>query len=127
MSEVLSVANSWPLWIIAIVVMSLVYFQSIKFMILGSKAGESVGMTKKDVRAAIRTGAYSSLGPSFAIVVVAISLISILGNPVTLVRIGIIGSAPVEAVGATVGAVAAGSRHGGDDCNGIDLLVDVSV
>ncbi|HLQ73878.1 MAG TPA: DUF5058 family protein [Bacillota bacterium] len=127
MSEVLSVANSWPLWIIAIVVMSLVYFQSIKFMLLGSKAGESVGMTKKDVRAAIRTGAYSSLGPSFAIVVVAISLISILGNPVTLVRIGIIGSAPVEAVGATVGAEAAGSQLGGADYTSIAFTAAVWV
>lgn len=115
MSEVLKTANSIPMWIIAALVMGLVFFQAIKFMILASKAGPSVGMSKQDVKSAIRTGAFSSLGPSFAIVIIAISLISIIGNPVTLVRIGIIGSAPVETVGATLGAEAAGSQLGGAD------------
>lgn len=109
MSEVLKTANSIPLWIIAAIVMGLVYFQAIKFMRLASKASPSVGMTKADVKSAVRTGAYSSIGPSFAIVIIAVSLISLLGNPVTLMRIGIIGSAPVETVGANLGAEAAGA------------------
>ena len=60
----------------------------------------------------VRTGAISSLGPSFAIIIVAISLITFLGNPVTLMRIGIVGSAPIETVGASLGAQAVGSELG---------------
>ncbi|HLQ73572.1 MAG TPA: DUF5058 family protein [Bacillota bacterium] len=114
MSEVMELANSGMLWAIASVIVGIVFFQAFKFMSLASKASGSVGMTKKDVRAAVRTGAISSIGPSFAIVIIAISLISLIGNPVALIRIGIIGSAPIETVGATLGAQAAGSELGTD-------------
>lgn len=112
MSEVMELANSTTLWIIASAIVGIVFFQAFKFMNLASKASASAGMTKSEVKAAVRTGAISSIGPSFAIVIIAISLISLIGNPVTLIRIGIIGSAPIETVGATLGASAAGSELG---------------
>ena len=112
MEEVMKLANSFPLWIIAALVIATVIFQAVIFIRIASKAAPSVGMTGKEVKSAIRTGAISSLGPSFAIVIVAISLITFLGNPVTMMRIGIVGSAPVETVGASLGAQAAGSELG---------------
>ena len=112
MAEVLKTANSFPLWIIAAIVMGLVFFQAFKFMSLASKASASVGMSKDEVKSAIRSGAISSIGPSFAIVIIAISLLSLIGNPVTLIRIGIIGSAPIETVGASLGANALGVELG---------------
>lgn len=115
MTEVLQIANSFPLWIIASLVMGLVFFQAIKFIHLASKASSSVGMSKDEVKSAIRAGAISSFGPSFAIVIIAISILSLIGNPITLVRIGIIGSAPIETVGASLGAEAAGSELGSPD------------
>lgn len=112
MSEVMELANSKMLWFIAALIVGCVFFQAFKFMSLASKASASVGMSKKDVRAAVRTGAISSIGPSVAIIIIAISLISLIGNPVSLIRIGIIGSAPIETVGATLGAQAVGSELG---------------
>ena len=112
MEEVMKLANSFPLWIIAALVIATVIFQAVIFIRVASKAAPSVGMTGKEVKSAIRTGAISSFGPSFAIVIVAISLITFLGNPVTMMRIGIVGSAPVETVGASLGAQAAGSELG---------------
>jgi hypothetical protein len=112
MDQVMKTANSLPLWIFASLVMGLVFFQAFKFINLASKASASVGMTKKEVKSAIRAGAISSLGPSFAIVIIAISLLTLIGNPITLMRIGIIGSAPIETVGANLGAQAAGSELG---------------
>jgi len=117
MSDVLQIANSFPLWIIASLVMALVFFQAFKFISLASKASSSIGMSKEEVKSAIRAGAISSIGPSFAIVVIAISLLSLIGDPVTLIRIGIIGSAPIETVGASLGAEAAGSELGSADFN----------
>jgi len=112
MAQVMQTANSFPLWIIAALVISVVVFQAIVFIRLASRTASSVGMTTLEVRSAIRTGAISSLGPSFAIVIVAISLMTLIGDPVTLIRIGIIGSAPIETVGASIGAQAAGSELG---------------
>lgn len=112
MSDVMKLANSWPLWIFALLVIGIVIVQAIIFIRLASKTAQSVGMTSTEVKSAIRTGAISSLGPSFAIIVVAISLLTLIGDPVTLMRIGIIGSAPIETVGASIGAQEAGSELG---------------
>lgn len=112
MSDVLKLANSWPLWILATLAVSIIFFQAFKFKKLASQASSSVGMTKEEVNAAFRTGIISSIGPSFAIVIIAISLLSIIGNPVTLMRIAIVGSAPIEMVGASIGAEAVGAELG---------------
>lgn len=66
---------------------------------------------------AARTGFISSLGPSFGIAIVIISLISIMGAPVTLMRIGIVGSAATETAAAQIGANAFGVELGGPDFN----------
>ncbi|WP_099364555.1 DUF5058 family protein [Fredinandcohnia onubensis] len=108
MEKVLQTANSLPLWILASLVVGIVIFQAIIFIRLASKTSQSVGMTSTDVKSAIRAGAISSLGPSLAIIVVAISMISLIGSPVTLMRISIIGSAAIETVGASIGSKAAG-------------------
>ncbi|MFD1360843.1 DUF5058 family protein [Lentibacillus salinarum] len=112
MEEVLQLANSLPLWILASLVVGFVIFQAIMFIRLCSRTSSSVGMTSTEVRAAIRAGAISSLGPSLAIVFVAIAMITLIGDPVTLMRIGIIGNASIETVGASLGAQAAGADLG---------------
>lgn len=112
MEQVLKTANSLPLWIISALVISIVVFQAIVFIRLAAKTAPAVGMSGREVKSAIRTGAISSLGPSFAIVIVAISLLALIGSPVTLMRIGIIGSAPTEMIGASMGAEAAGVELG---------------
>lgn len=109
----MKLANSWSIWIFALLVISIVIIQAIIFIRLASKTAQSVGMTPLEVKSAIRTGAISSLGPSFAIIIVAISLLTLIGDPVTLMRIGIIGSAPIETVGASIGAQEAGAELGG--------------
>lgn len=117
MSDTMNLANSFPIWIFATIIIGIVIFQSIKFIQLAVKASKNVGMTQKEVKGAIKTGAIAAIGPSVAIVIVAISLIAFLGDPLTLIRIGIIGSAPIESVGATFGAQAYGAELGGTGYN----------
>ncbi|WP_227936368.1 DUF5058 family protein [Alkalihalobacillus deserti] len=112
MEQVMQIANSFPLWILASLVVGVVIFQALVFIRLASRTSPSVGMTSQEVKAVIRSGAISSLGPSLAIVFVVISLITLIGNPVTLMRIGIIGSATIETVGASLGSQAAGAELG---------------
>lgn len=107
--EVMKTANSIPLWIIAFVVIAIVIFQATIFLRLASKTAPNVGMSKTEVKTAIRTGFISSLGPSFAIAIVIVSLIALIGSPMTMMRIGIVGSAATEAAAAQIGAEAFGT------------------
>lgn len=113
MSEVMEIANGGVIWLFAGMIISIVVFQGLLFIRLASKSSSAVGMTKGEVQSALRTGAISAIGPSLAIMVIAISLITFLGDPLTLMRIGIIGSAPIEALGASIGADAYGTQLGG--------------
>ncbi|WP_163970247.1 DUF5058 family protein [Oceanobacillus halotolerans] len=115
MGDVLQIANSAPFWIIAFIVVGIVMFQAIIFLRIAKKSAPDVGMTQNEVKTAIRTGFISSIGPSFAIAIVLVSLIALLGSPLTLMRIGIIGSAATESGAATIGADAFGTELGGDD------------
>lgn len=115
MDLVMELANSKSIWIIASLVIAVVIFQSIKFIQLSIKASYDAGMSKEEVKRALKTGAISSLGPSIAVAIVAISLIAFLGNPLTMLRIGVIGSAPIESAGATLAAESAGAVLGGAD------------
>jgi hypothetical protein len=115
LKEIMSVANSIPLWIIAFTVIAIVIFQAVTFLKLASKTAPEIGMTPEEVKTSIKTGFISSLGPSFAIGIVIVSLIALLGSPMTLMRIGIVGSAATEAAAAQIGAKAYGVNLGGAD------------
>lgn len=108
----MSVANSIPLWIIAFVVIGIVIFQAVMFLRLAAKTAPEVGMSPAEVKASVKTGFISSLGPSFAIGIVIVSLIALLGSPMTMMRIGIVGSAATEAAAAEIGAKAFGASFG---------------
>ncbi|QQK79357.1 DUF5058 family protein [Salicibibacter cibi] len=115
MGDVIEVANSAPFWIFAFIIIGIVIFQAIIFLRIAKKSAPDVGMTQRDERIAMRTGLITAIGPSVAVAIVIISLITILGSPITLMRIGIIGSAATESGAAQVGANAFGTELGGDD------------
>ncbi|BAC12907.1 hypothetical protein [Oceanobacillus iheyensis HTE831] len=108
MEATMTVANSPIVWLFAFLVISVVAFQGIKFIFLALKTSPSVGMTKEETKSAIKVGAINAIGPSLGIIIVAISLIALLGEPLTLMRIGIIGSAGIEATGAQLATSSAG-------------------
>ncbi|MCM3584526.1 DUF5058 family protein [Mesobacillus maritimus] len=108
MEEVLYYANSTPVWIMASIFVFIVIFQALIFLKIARKTAPEIGMTSDETKRAIRTGFISSIGPSFGIMIVIISLIAVLGAPITLARIGIIGSAATELTAAGIGANAYG-------------------
>jgi hypothetical protein len=115
MEAAMKLANSPVVFLFAFLVVGVVIFQGLIFIRLAKKTSESVGMTKSEVKSALKVGAINAIGPSLGIMVIAISLITILGNPLTLMRIGVIGSAPIESMGATVAASAFGTELGASD------------
>ncbi|MBN6888263.1 uncharacterized protein DUF5058 [Cytobacillus horneckiae] len=117
MEESLKVANSPVVWIIALTVIGIVIFQGIIFIRMAAKTSQSVGLSKQDVHRALKIGAINAIGPSLGIMVVAVSLITLLGDPLTLMRIGIIGSAATESMGASLAATAYGTELGSSSFN----------
>ncbi len=111
-AEVMKASHAAPVWIIAFIVIFIVIFQALMFIRMAKKTAPEIGMTPKEVRTAIKTGIIGSIGPSGGIGVVIISLTALIGSPLTMMRIGIIGSAATEAAAAEIGANAFGTRLG---------------
>ena len=115
-AEVAKIANSPVMWIISLLTVGLVAFQAILIYRLTKKYAETKkALTPDEMKAALKTGGVVAIGPAISVFVLALSMISLLGAPATLMRIGIIGSATTEMTAATVGAMMAGVSLGADE------------
>lgn len=104
--EALQLANSLPLWIFCILVISLIFVQTIGFLLLGRKHMHEVNITKMDISRSVKSGLISTFGPALSIFVVGMGLISQIGAPITISRLSVIGNATYEASAAEMAAVA---------------------
>lgn len=114
-TDILAVANSPVVWVCALGVFAVIFIQTFIYMRAARTAGPDVGMSRSDLKGAYRAGAVASIGPSLAVVLVAIALLALFGTPAVLVRIGLIGSAGTETASAGIAAATAGATLGGPD------------
>lgn len=112
---VLQVANSWVLWLIAFLIVAVVLFQSIVYTILSFKVADKIGLSRERCKRGFRAGMVSAIGPSISVFVVMVGMMSVVGGPITWLRLSIIGAAPTELTAATVGATAYGVAFGSAD------------
>lgn len=113
--EVLQVANSKMLWVISFSIVFVVLVQALLFARLSYKVAGELGYPRVKCNEALRTGLISAIGPSIAIFVVMVGMMSVVGTPITWLRLSIIGSASTELTAATVGAQAAGVEFGSSE------------
>lgn len=111
-SDISSVANSPLLWILAVAVLGVVLFQSFVYMRAVRANAAGADMTQHEVFQAFRAGGVAAIGPSLAVVLVAIALLPLFGTPPILVRIGLIGSAATETASASIAAGTVGANLG---------------
>lgn len=104
----LEVANSLPFWIIALVMVSIVMFQSIVFMKKAFETGKKIGITDDQFKTAVRSSVITSIGPSFAVLIGLVALISLIGSPMAFMRLGVIGAVMFETLCVDAGAEAVG-------------------
>jgi hypothetical protein len=112
-SELLTIANSTPLWFICGTMVVLVLFQSMMFVRLCRKEANHIGYPQKKLNTAIVNGMITAIGPALAGVVVMISMMALMGGPITWQRLSIIGAAQTELSVATIGASVMGLDLGG--------------
>lgn len=113
-ADVLAVANMPVLWMCALGVFAVITVQSLIYIRAARKAAPAAGITGKELQTSFRSGAVAAIGPSLAVVLVAIALLALFGTPAVLVRIGLIGSAAYETGAANIAATTMGSTLGGE-------------
>ncbi|MBC6679845.1 DUF5058 family protein [Zhenpiania hominis] len=106
----LEVANSPAVWALASIAVIAVLVETILFLRLARKAAglKEINLTKKQCNRALRAGVVSAIGPAFGVFIVMIGLISVLGGPISWLRLSVIGGATTELTAATVGVNALG-------------------
>lgn len=114
-NDIWSVAQSPVVWVCAIAVFAVITVQSIIYMRAAKRAGDGVGVSRADLNRAFRSGAVASIGPSLAVVLVAIALLALFATPAVLLRIGLVGSAATETASASIAAGTMDASLGGAD------------
>ncbi|MGQ7786654.1 MULTISPECIES: DUF5058 family protein [unclassified Nesterenkonia] len=112
-ADISAVAHSPWLWGSALVIFGIIAVQSWIYLRAAKTAGDGVGLSRQDLNRAFRSGAAASVGPSLAVVLVAIALLTLFGTPAVLMRIGLVGSAATETASATIAASTMGADLGG--------------
>lgn len=112
-TDIWAIANIPILWIFAIGVFVVIFVQTFLYMRAAKSAAPEIEMPQKEIRESYRAGAIASIGPSLAVVLVAIALLALFGTPAVLVRIGLIGSAATETASAGIAAASMGAELGG--------------
>ena len=112
--ELLTIANSWPIWVSAAALICVVIVQSLLYIRHAYKNAPLVGVDKKSCKEAIRIGVVTSIGPAVAVVVVVVSMMMVVGAPITWQRLSMIGNASTELTACNLGAEAYGVKFGGE-------------
>lgn len=113
-TDIWALANSPVLWLCALGVFAVIFVQCVHYTRAVKKAAPHVDMPLAEVKESFRAGAVASIGPSLAVVLVAIALLALFGTPAVLVRIGLIGSAAAETGSASISASTMGAALGGE-------------
>lgn len=105
MTETMQLATSPVVWGLALGMIGLLVIQTFMFVAMANRYVKDTGVITHAERAkAIRVGTIATIGPAIAVFTVAIVLIGLIGGPITLSRIGIIGSAAFEGLTANAGS-----------------------
>ena len=112
-TDIWALANTPVLWFCTIGVFAVICVQTILYIRAARVAAPAIGMSTSELKQSFRAGAVASIGPSLAVVLVAIALLALFGTPAVLVRIGLIGSAQAEVGSASAVAMTMGAELGG--------------
>lgn len=104
MENYLEIANGAGMWVACSVIIVVVLLQAIRLSVIAFKAGVEIGMSKRQMLAAFRSGITTALVPSIAILLGLALLIPRLGVPFPWMRLSVIGSVTYELIAAGAAA-----------------------
>ena len=112
--DAMKIANSWPMWIACGAAVAVVVIQALLFAKKAYKAGPEIGLSKPQMKKAMRSSAITSIGPSVVILSGMLSLLVTVGGPVSWMRLSMIGSVMFESLAAGIGTNTVGVELGVD-------------
>lgn len=112
--DIMKIANSIPMWIACGIPVMFVVLQAVLFAKGAYSAGEKVGLTKVQMKKAMKSSAITSIGPSIVVLSGMLSLLVTVGGPVGWMRLSMIGSVMFESIAAGLGTSAVGVTLGTD-------------
>ena len=113
--QMLELANGSMMWLFSGLIIAAAVMQSLVLYRLARKYIRQTNvLTDNEVQTCLKAGGTVAIGPAISVFVVALSMISMLGAPFTLMRVGMIGSASTEMTAANIGTEAAGVSLGVD-------------
>ena len=121
--EILKLANQLILWPLCAVVVLISLIQAILYTRLANKTAKTLGITSETCQKAFKSGLITAIGPAISGFIVMVGMISVIGAPMSWMRLSIIGAATTEMAGAQFGAEAMGVKFGGPDYNEVALVV----
>lgn len=113
-TDILAAADQPLLWLCAAGVFAVIAAQTVIYYRAAKRVAPAVEMSTAEVRTSFRSGAIAAIGPSMAVVLIAVTLLSVFGTPGVLTRIGLIGSAAFEVGAAGIAAGTQGVALGAD-------------
>lgn len=115
MADLLKIANSWQMWVICGSIVAMVLAQALLFVRLCRREAITINYPVKNLNRAIYNGAITAIGPALAGIVIMISMMALVGSPITWQRLSVIGSAQSELMVADIAASVMGVTLGGHD------------
>jgi hypothetical protein len=112
-TDILALANMPILWIFVVGVFAAIILQTVIYLRAARIAAPAAGISSAELKTSFRAGAVAAIGPSLAVVLVSIALLSLFGGPAVLVRIGLVGSAAAEVASASIASTTMGATLGG--------------
>jgi len=110
----MEIANSTVMWIACGIPVALIVLQAVLFAVRAYRAGEHVGLTKVQMKMAMKSSAITSIGPSVVIFSGMLSLLITVGGPISWMRLSMIGSVMFESMAAGIGTNVVGVVLGTD-------------
>lgn len=118
MSDVVASMNG-KLWIFAALLIGMVGIQALIFLRAALRFNKRNSLlTREELKSAVRSGTISVIGPAISNIVVALSLISMVGPAVSFMRCGVIGSPSWELFMADLSAQTAGVEFNSPEFTG---------
>lgn len=117
------IINNPILWLICSVTVFIVALQAALFVRLALRNAKNFDLSREQCFKAFRVGMVTAFGPSLGILIVMVGLMTVLGEPLTWMRLSMIVSAANELTAAQIGAQAVGIEFNSPDFGTAALFV----
>lgn len=98
------IVNSPILWIITVIMLGILVSLATIYLVKTIRVSKKMGITNEQLKIAVTTSCFASIGPSVVVMVGMVSLLIIVGAPTALMRLSVVGNVGFETMCAGLAA-----------------------